>query len=47
MEYKGKIVMMSVYSTALMHDNEQSVTTADAPTKLLMGRLLYESAGKM
>jgi hypothetical protein len=33
--------------TALMHDNEQSVTTADAPTKLLMGRLLYESAGKM
>jgi hypothetical protein len=41
---QGKIVMMSVL-TALMHDNEQSVTMADAP-KLLMGRLLYESAGK-
>jgi hypothetical protein len=32
--------------TALMHDNEQSVTPMHPP-KLLMGRLLYESAGKM
>jgi hypothetical protein len=30
-----------------MHDNEQSVTAADAPTQAVDGRLKYESAGKI